>query len=583
MRSRTTLLFAAAWPLIPLADAMSAPVPQRLGGGAPERTFAPLEEPRTIDGTGNHETFHERGAALTPLIRQIAPDYGDGVSAPAGADRASARLISNVAASQTNDRQNAAGLSDLFWQWGQFLDHDITETPIHSPSEPLPIAVPLGDPWFDPTGSGVVEISLSRSFPVRVDGGREQLNGITAWIDGSQIYGSEDDRAAALRRLDGTGRLKTSAGDLLPFNTGGFPNAPSDQATDFFLAGDVRANEQVGLTALHVLFMREHNFWAERIADEDRNWIRRMRAVGMGGGGQQGHGGNGGGRGLTADDYQSHRVKPLSGDEIYELARAIVSAELQRITYEEWMPHLLGSGALPAVSVYRPELDGSIRNSFATAAFRIGHSMLSTQLLRLDSNGSPIAQGHLPLASAFFTPSTVIETGIDPILRGLVAQRAQELDVYVIDDVRNFLFGPPGAGGFDLAALNMQRGRDHGLASYGDARGALGLGIPGTFSDVSSDPEVVDRLSRSARSPSSLDLWIGGLAEDHLPGALVGPTFHAILTAQFDALRDGDRLWYTRQLPAELIRIVERQTMARILRRNSGLASSEAADPFFSN
>lgn len=564
MRTRLLALLMAAPPLAAPAAAQRP---------APLRPFPPVDEPRSVDGARNHPTDPDRGAAFTPLARMAPAAYADGVHAPAGADRASARHVSNAVAAQAALRPNAAGLSDLFWQWGQFLDHDITETPIESPAEPFPVPVPPGDPWFDPQGTGAASIPMARSFTVDEDGVQQQLNAITAWIDGSQVYGSDAERARALRTLDGTGRLRTSDGDLLPFNTEGLPNAPADDAPGFFLAGDLRANEQIGLTAMHVLFVREHNHWAERIAAEDRDWIRRMRA------GARGDGGGGGGRSLTREALRGD-ARALTGDEIYELARAIVSAELQLVTYREWLPLLLGPGVLDERSVYDPALDGSIRNEFATAAFRLGHSMLSPTLLRLDGSGAEIPRGHIPLASAFFAPGEVVATGVEPILRGLVAQRAQELDEMVVDDVRNFLFGPPGAGGLDLASLNMQRGRDHGLPSYGAMRAALGLGVPAGFDGVSSDPAVAARLARAARSPMTLDLWVGGLAEDDVPGALVGPVFHGILVEQFRVLRDGDRLWYARQLPPRLVELVEGESMASVLVRSGGLTEREAASPF---
>ncbi|MEM6572143.1 MAG: peroxidase family protein, partial [Planctomycetota bacterium] len=468
------------------------------------------------------------------------------------------------------------GVSDLFWQWGQFLDHDITETPVGDPAEAFPVPVPSGDRAFDPKGTGVVVIPLSRSFPVRDGGRREQINALTAWIDGSQVYGSDLERAKALRTLDGTGRLKTSPGDLLPYNVDGLHNAPSDHLPRFILAGDVRANEQVGLTAMHVVFVREHNLWADRIRKADLEWFERSGlAVGT-----RGDGGRGGGRTLSRGALAQRSAKPLTGDEIYELARAIVSAELQVITYREWLPLLLGPGALPAESVYRPDLDATISNEFATAAFRLGHSMLSSELLRLDARGQPIDRGHISLADAFFAPQEVVATGVDPILRGLASQRAQELDVMVVEDVRSFLFGPPGAGGLDLPSLNLQRGRDHGLPSFAQTRRDLGLGAPATLEEISSDADVVARLKAVASTPEDLDLWIGGLAEDHLPGALVGETFHAILTRQFEALRDGDRLWYSRQLPTRLRRAVEGVSLAQVLRRTTGLGDELADRPF---
>ena len=124
-----------------------------------------------------------------------------------------------------------------------------------------------------------------------------------------------------------------------------------------------------------------------------------------------------------------------------------------------------------------------ISNAFAAASYRFGHSMLSPTLQRLDDNGETIEQGNLPLRDAFFQPNRVKEAGIEPFLRGFAAQTAQALDPQVVDDVRNFLFGEPGQGGFDLASLNIQRGRDHGLPSYNDTREALGFQRITSFND----------------------------------------------------------------------------------------------------
>ncbi|MFT5731977.1 MAG: peroxidase [Planctomycetota bacterium] len=571
--------------LVPLLSMAGAPEPavsamQSPGAHHGTRPFAPLVEPRTIDGTGNHAEDPSRGSTFIPFRRLGSLDYADGTDAPAGAKRPSARFISNGVFAQQGSIPAPSGISDLFWQWGQFLDHDVTETPIADPAESFPIAVPSGDVWFDPFGAGGAEIPLSRSFPLYVAGVREQINAITAWLDGSQVYGSDAERAEALRTHDGTGRLKMSRGDLLPFNVEGLHNAPSDSDTSLFLAGDIRANEQVGLTVMHTLFMREHNYWAERIAEEDREWrLGQLQGGGHGGGGN----GGGNGRSLSQDGFRRGGAPPLSGDQIYELARAMVSAEIQIITYREWLPILMGPGALGLDSSYRPELNGSISNEFAAAAFRIGHTMLSSDLERLDRRGRVIPEGHLSLAEAFFAPGEVIATGIDPVLRGLTSQPAEALDMMLIDEVRNLLFGPPGSGGLDLGALNVQRGRDHGLPSYCQFRRDLGLGAPNAFAEMSSSVEIRENLARISRTPEGLDLWVGALAEDARPGALVGETLHAILYEQFVALRDGDRLWYSRQLTPELVELAEGQSMSLILRRNSGLRGSFIASPFLAD
>ena len=375
---------------------------------------------------------------------------------------------------------------------------------------------------------------------VDVDNPRQQLNEITGWIDASNVYGSDAERAAALRTHDGTGMLQTSDGDLLPFNTEGLPNAGGDSDT-LFLAGDVRANEQVGLTALHTLFVREHNRLAEEIAEGNPEW---------------------------------------SGDQIYEASRRLVGAQMQIITYREFVPLLLGPDALSPYRGYDPSTDASIMNSFSAAAFRLGHSLLSTTLLRLDADGNTLEAGNLPLRNAFFAPEEIVEHGVAPLLRGLASQVCQDLDVYVVDDVRNFLFGEPGAGGFDLASLNIQRGRDHGLPGYNDAREQMGQERVSGFEKISSDPEVQRRLADVYSSVDNVDLWVGGLAEEDVPGAMVGPLFFEILKTQFEVLRDGDRFWYQIALTPDELDSVRRTRLADIIRRNTEVGDEIGADVF---
>ena len=517
-----------------------------------------LRDSRTIDGTGNNLTHSTWGSADTAFTRWTLPAYADGVSTPSGGTRPNARAVSNTMCAQGTSRTNAAGASDMVWQWGQFLDHDIDETPLADPAEDFSIAVPTGDPEFDPTGTGTQTIRLSRSAGEISHGARQQINAITSFVDGSNVYGADAVRARELRVLDGTGKLKTSAGDLLPFNTAGLPNAPFN-SSDFFLAGDVRANEQVALTAMHTLFVREHNFWAERIArlftDRATNAdVARTRRPGP----RKRHSGHG-------------YPRQLTGEEIYQAARAIVGAELQVITYHEFLPIVLGRGALTPYRGYRRAVDPSIANEFATASYRFGHTMLSPTLRRLGPDLQPIAAGDLPLQQGFFEPDEIVQHGIEPLLRGLATQRAQEIDTLVIDDVRNFLFGAPGAGGFDLASLNVQRGRDHGLDNYNQVRVGLGLRRRGSMREISSRRDVRQRLSATYGDVDQIDLWIGGLAEDPVPGALVGETLRTVLARQFQALRDGDRYYYANHLTRRLQRLVEQQSLARVIRRNTSI------------
>jgi peroxidase len=271
----------------------------------------------------------------------------------------------------------------------------------------------------------------------------------------------------------------------------------------------------------------------------------------------------------------------LTGEDLYQMAKVIVTGEMQAITYNEFLPLLLGDDALPPYRGYNRQVNPGIANCFSTAAFRLGHSMLSTTLLRVDREGAESAHGHLSLANAFFDPSILTDQGgIDEILCRLSQQACQNIDNLVIDDVRNFLFGAPGAGGFDLASLNIQRGRDHGLASYNDTRQAYGLPPARNFGDINPDRTVQANLQEVYGSVNDIDLWVGGLAERHIPGALVGPTYRAILADQFRRLRDGDRFWYEDYLSLSLQRLVEAQTLATIIRRNTSIGNELQDDVF---
>ena len=501
-----------------------------------ESVSATLEY-RAIDGTGNNLSDPELGSTHEQLLRGAAVDYEDGISTPAGEDRVSAREISNVIVAQTTTEVNDRGLTDLIWVFGQFIDHDIDLTEGAEPEEEFSIEVPAGDVFFDPFGTGEQTISLTRSVfdtdtGTSTDNPREQINEITAFLDGSVVYGSDEVRAAELRTFS-EGLLKVSDGDLLPFNEAGLDNAGGTSDT-LFLAGDIRANENVALIAMHTVWVREHNFWAQQIAEEDPS---------------------------------------LSDEEIYQQAKAIVTAELQAITYNEFLPALLGEDALSDYNGYDETVDPGINNEFSGAAYRFGHSMLSTELLRLNDDGTVADEGNISLQDAFFSPDEITENGIDSILAGVAAQVANEIDNQVVDDIRNFLFGPPGAGGFDLASLNIQRGRDHGLADYNQAREDFGLERVTSFDEITSDPEVAAKLEELYGSVDNIDLWVGGLAEDHVEGSSMGELFSTIIVDQFERIRTGDRLWYENVFSSQQVREINQTSLSDVIARNTGLTS----------
>ena len=518
---------------------------------------------RSIDGSGNNLLNPLQGAADTPLIRCCYPSaypdgYGDAI---ANIAQPNARDISNAVSAQVGSIVNDRGLSDWVVQWGQFLTHDMDLTPtnaannslysggvgdfsipINNPFDPLgPNPIPFNRSDYDPTTGTPVLIPDPLGGPTQVPNARQQVNAITSYIDASNVYGSDATRAAELRTFT-DGKLATSAGGLLPgYNTAGLGNDdPFGLGSALFLAGDVRANEQVGLTATHALFVREHNRLADLIKAQD---------------------------------------PLLSDEEIYQTARKIVGAEMQAITYNEFLPAMLGTTAPTAGAyVYDNTVDASITNAFATAAFRYGHSMQSSDIKLVENNG--VDAGSLSLAAAFFNPTYL---GSDPskvelVLKGLATQYAQENDAYLVDEIRNFLFGPPGAGGMDLGALDIQRGRDHGLQRYNKSREAYGLPMANSFADISSDPTVQAALASIYPSVNMVDLWVGIIAEDHMPGSSIGELANVIIADQFVRLRDGDRYFYTgdADLQTSLVTSIidlDTITLSQIIELNTGITS----------
>lgn len=507
-----------------------------------------VDKYRTIDGRFNNTTNVNWGSAGENLRLMVPLVYADGMAAPTGMSRPNPRKLSNEIFVQNKGFSDPLKLSDFCWVWGQFLDHDIGLTP--DGQEFFPIPIPEGDPWFDPHGTGQVIIPTLRN---RFDPNtgttpgnpRRHPNLITAFIDGSGVYGSEAERAAWLRTFEG-GKLKVSQGNLLPFNTTtGEYDAPIDEnaphmddavglSPKHFVAGDVRANENPLLASFHTLFVREHNRLAEEIAEENPNW---------------------------------------NDEQIYQHARKMVGGYIQSIVYNEYLPAM--GVHLDEYQGYNPNVNPQLANIFTAAAFRLGHTLLNGNLVRQMPDGTPHEAGNLTLREAFFNPMILVESGgIDPLLKGMGVQAQQEFDARLIDDVRNFLFGTPGAGGLDLAAINILRGRERGLPDLNAVRRALGLRPYNIFREINlSNVQVTYELLSNYLNINSIDPWVGMLAERRMPGALFGETVMEIITRQFTALRDGDRFFYLNDpvLTEEEKEEIHNTTLHDIIMRNTDL------------
>lgn len=507
---------------------------------------------RTITGECNNKKIPTLGASNRPYARWLLQQYEDGVSLPRGWTEGKlysgfplplVRKVSNELVRFPNeDLTKDQGRSVMFMQWGQFLDHDLDFGPgttatltfnstmqcdlncIKAPPC-FPIQIPPDDPKFSRTKC----IPFTRAAP-SCNGGyaiRNQINALTPFIDASMVYASEVNWAKQLRNLtNNLGLLAVNQNftdkglAYLPFGTpeGFFDNCNRTNIKmniRCFLAGDNRVNEMPALITMHTLFLREHN----RLAKE----LKRMNPQ-------------------------------LDGETIYQEARKIVGAEMQIITFREYLPLLLGSsasrfGRWNRYRGYNDSVDPRIASVF-TNAFRMGHAQVRNFVFRLDSRYQ--LQSQTPLREEFFATWRVIQAGgIDPILRGMLASPAKLVrqNQLVVEAIRDHLFEQVLERniGLDLPSLNMQRGRDHGLPGYNDWRRFCGLSQPrdeDELADVLQNPLLAEKLIQLYGTPDNIDLWLGGLVEPLVRNGRVGPLFSCIIRTQFQNVRDGDRFWW---------------------------------------
>ncbi|GFO02035.1 eosinophil peroxidase [Plakobranchus ocellatus] len=345
------------------------------------------------------------------------------------------------------------------------------------------INIPSDDEFF--TGRRCMPFIRSDREPIK--GVEQQTNVITAFVDGSNVYGSSVEEVTRLRGRN----------------------------------GDERVNEQPGLAAMHTLFMREHN----RIADELR---RRF--------------------GWTSDT-------------VFEEARKIVGAEIQHITYSEFLPIVLGTDVMRTNKLlvsqrfkYDEELDPSISNVFATAAYRFGHSLIPEEI--------SVNNQVLQFRNLFFKPAPVLNT-MSELSDSLGKTRAMAMDRQFSHSVTRHLFEEGERTGEDLVARNIQRGRDHGLRPYKDYRDmcsnsqSTSLDLNDLFGD---DPLALSTYTHI----DDVDVFTGGVAEDPVEGGLVGPTFACLIANQFKSLRDGDRFFYLNKNGPQKLTKAQRKEIKKV-------------------
>ena len=450
--------------------------------------------------------------------------------------------------------------------FGQFLDHDLTLTAEQDReccdpgvlSEDLKYPEELrycfnvdisGDTFYSNKGKSC--FPFTRSDPVCTNtGSREQINTLSAFIDGGAVYGSDSDTASKLRTgSDGLMRTHRLGPTLPTRRRAGLDGGDQES----LVGGDIRATVQPGLTSMHTLFLNEHN----RIA-------KTLKVLNS----------------------------SLDDEELYQQSRYVVIAEVQNIVYNEFLPAVLGPEwmadlALPADLREDTEYDQFIKpgitNEFATVAFRFGHTLIPNSLKVPRDPTERSSSVHCPIKDNFFKSEDFV-LGSD--LSGkawqnvLVGSSEAETvpDSIFSETVSNFLFCEDcdlsSGFGQDLVARNIQRGRDHGLPGYTKFRQLCLLSVPSDWSDRPEDisQQTWDRMETVYQNVEDIDPFTGGVAEEPVPGGVVGPTFACIISQQFENIMKGDRFFFTHKddphntgLPPDLRTMIRKRTLHDVM------------------
>ncbi|MBO0844194.1 MAG: peroxidase family protein [Nocardioides sp.] len=615
-----------------------------VGTGASAVTAAPGSDPfsgRTLDGSGNNVAHPTWGQAGTQFSRVGSPNYADGIG----------QMVSGPSPRYLSNRIFNDGGQNLFsennvsqwgWAWGQFVDHDIdlrNETAAESANMQYNKQDPLEA--FN-NNLGTIGFARTPAAPgTGVNTPRQQINTISSYLDGSQVYGVSNSRLDWLR--DGTvdGDPSNNAATLMMTPDGYLPRAnargdastapPMDlfgalTASDAAVAGDVRANENLALTAIQTLFAREHNRIVAALPDS------------------------------------------LSAEQKFEIARRVVGAEIQYITYNQFLP-TLGVNLAPYRG-YSSSVNASISNEFATVGYR-AHSMVHGEFettvpadtytdnqlnntfpaegITVVRNADGTVSLTIPLVDAFGNPDLLQQIGEGPFLQSL-GEHQYKNDEQLDNSMRSVLFevpkphgiNPPTCGSpvikpscftgvSDVGADDVQRGRDHGMPSYNDMRRAYGLAPVRSFTQITgestdqfptNDPKIdpkdpiddpnsldfvqlrdaqgnvipldsaaaqedavtgVRRTTLAARlkaiygNVNNIDAFVGMVSEKHVSGTEFGPLQLAIWKKQFEALRDGDRFFYLNdpvlQTISQTYGIDYRHTLADLLNLDAGITT----------
>lgn len=536
-----------------------------------------------LDGWYNNLLHPEWGAVDTILLRKSPTSYADGVYHMAGQNRPNPFEISKVAHRGIMGLGSERGRTALMTYYGQQVVEEIMDVQRPGcPREYENIVVPDNDPLY----TAGIQMPFTRSrFDARTgqspSNPRQQLNEITPYLDGQLMYGPARAWTDAIREFKG-GRLKALDGKYTPIQES-FPDInnirlpfanppnPREQSSDdrlqpvarFWRLGNPRGFENPFLLCFGVMWFRLHNFWAEMISQQHPEY---------------------------------------SDEALFTEARKYVVAIHQKITMYDWLPRwleILNNGSIYNITDtnstperptcpykgYNPNIHPGITHEFQTSAMRYGHTLVTPGLWR---RGTPQGSGNdlrgtealrncnwtrtslkvpgqvgdqvhaFRLCNAYWNSQEAVTEDIDALFRGMASTLGEREDHIMVADLAGDVFGPLEFSRRDLAALNIQRGRDHGLPDYQAVREAFDLPRLNSWEEINPTfPNDVPASTRDAIAnlrqlyidkglngsyPDDVDLFTGGLMETTFDGP--GPLFRAILVEQFCRIRDGDRFWY---------------------------------------
>lgn len=495
---------------------------------------------RTVTGVCNNVNNPYWGSSQTAFKRYLHADYEDGLSEPRRKSSCGGLLPScrYISLSLGSDPVYNRNYNNFFVNFGQMIAHDVA------------LSVPVSDTYSRPIGScgcndkydwdkcNIIPISPDdpylhgqkcMAFPATAQAFKNQLcslgvkasmNGNTHFADLSPIYGSTVATSEALRGPDGLLKSSRNYGlklEMPPAQREGKSCVDSTKKRKCFAAGDTRLHMQLGLTGVHTVFLRVHNQLARYFKAKYPDW---------------------------------------TSNQIFEEARAINIGFYQRIIYEEFLPMLLGKHVFDSElgpsseSKYDPTVEPNIADEFSTVAFRL-HSLVRDLVSRCTYNAMQIDELWLHDIHHKSKYAYDIEhNGLDSILCGSFYDHGFAYDSNFAKQIQNRLFESNDKYNKlwrnDLIAINICRGREHGIPSYNELRKHCSLPKAESFTQFGDTMNIkaIEKLKKIYRCPDDVDGFVGMNMEDPYKDGVVGQVASCIIAKQFKDLRDGDRFHY---------------------------------------